>query len=148
MRSMELGDEEDQRLEEIWITILRRLSRTISRTPSGIPEYHHGPPTTPRVSLRPLPHLAGVYASSDLAATIAGDLIGRDLPVQVERHEAPPPYSQVIGDTSGTLVHGHTGPVWVVRTDYRNSKWETGHGPAEKDLVPIGTRGDQTRRIP
>ena len=145
---MEQGDQEDQRLEEACITIIRRLSRTISRTSSGIPEYHPDPPTTPRGSFRTLPHLAGVYASSDLAASIAGDLIGRDLPVQVERHETPPQYSQVIGDHSGTTVHGHTGPVWVVRTDYRNSKWETGHGPAEKDLVPIGTRGDQTRRIP
>ena len=148
MRSMELGDEEDQRLEEIWITILRRLTRTISRTPSGIPEYHPGPPKTPRESFRPLPHLAGVYASSDLAAAIAGDLIGRDLPVQVERHETPPPYSQVIGDHTGTLVRGHTGPVWVVWTDYHNNRCETMQGPAGKDIIPPGMRGDQTRKIP
>ena len=145
---MEQGDQEDQRLEEACITIIRRLSRTISRTSSGIPEYHPDPPTTPRGSFRTHPHLAGVYASSDLAASIAGDLIGRDLPVHVEQHETSPQYSPVIGDHYGTLVHGHTGPVWAVWTDYRNSKWETGHGPTEKDLVPTGTRGDQTRRIP
>lgn len=145
---MKLGDEEDPRLEEIWITIIGRLTRTIFRTSSRIPDYSTDRTDTLRRSPAALPYRAGIFASSDLAATIAGDLIGRDLPVKVERHETPPTYSQVIGDHTGTLVHGHTGPVWVVWTDYHKNRCETRKGPAGKDIIPPGMRGDQTRKIP
>ena len=117
-----IQEAEDQHFEEAWITILRRISRTLSRQSQGpagsIQGYSRSVPKRSPLTSPPLPHLAGVYPSSGLASAVAGELIDRGLPVQVERFETTPPYAQVIGDLQGTPVYGHPGPVWVFRTDY------------------------------
>ena len=77
-------------------------------------ESHQGPDQF----LTRVPHLVGMYNSSDLAKTIVGRLIDEGLPVLVGQLPIPLPYAQIIGDADGNPVHGHTGPVWVIRTDY------------------------------
>jgi len=66
-----------------------------------------------------VPYSAGVYSSADVAKVVAGRLIDAGLPVLVERLPEAPPNVQVTETAEGRPVHGHQGPVWVIRTGYR-----------------------------
>jgi hypothetical protein len=74
-----------------------------------------------------LPYIAGIYSSADVAKVVACRLIDAGLPILVERLPEAPPNAQVIETLEGRVVHGHKGPVWVIRTGYSAS--DTNHQP-------------------
>jgi len=82
-------------------------------------------PRDPHKDASTLPYIAGIYSSADLAKVISCRLIDTGLPVLVERLPKAPPDAQVIGTAEGGVVHGHEGPVWMIRTGYSESDQES-----------------------
>jgi len=75
-------------------------------------------PREPHKDSLTLPYIVGIYSSAEVAKVIACRLIDAGLPESVERLPMAPPDVQVIETAEGGLVHGHHGPVWVIRTGY------------------------------
>jgi hypothetical protein len=84
-------------------------------------------PWAPHDNASTLPYIAGIYSSTDVAKVVACRLIDAGLPILVERLPEAPPNAQVIETLEGRVVHGHKGPVWVIRTGYSAS--DTNHQP-------------------
>jgi hypothetical protein len=84
-------------------------------------------PWAPHDNASTLPYIAGIYSSADVAKVVACRLIDAGLPILVERLPEAPPNAQVIETLEGRVVHGHKGPVWVIRTGYSAS--DTNHQP-------------------
>ena len=82
-------------------------------------------PREPHDDASMLPYIAGIYSSADVAKVVACRLIDAGLPILVERLPEAPPNAQVMETPEGRLVHGHQGPVWMIRTGYPGS--DTNH---------------------
>jgi hypothetical protein len=68
--------------------------------------------------IRPLPHIAGRYATRETADIIRARLEAAGLPTSLsccDRHDVPGP---VIGDADGSPAVWIPVTVWVLRTDY------------------------------